>query len=156
MPPRRRGIATRQIPTESGGQIVEMERSVPIRRRARQVDDEIASSHYPYPIKSVLFYLLSCTHTKQDNSRKTPVRNNLSIINSNFTESNPEVCSNRYKDFELNLIYNKDLCFLRNFQHNRYNKPLTGFKSLDWSLLHKPTTGSQIPKAGQPDDWRHH
>ncbi|KZV17641.1 laccase-17-like [Dorcoceras hygrometricum] len=38
----------------------------------------------------------------------------------------------------------------------RYNKPLTGFKSLDWSLLHKPTTGSQIPKAGQPDDWRHH
>ncbi|KZV06635.1 hypothetical protein F511_45883 [Dorcoceras hygrometricum] len=41
MPPRRRGRATRQIPTESEGLNEDMERIVPVRTRARQVDDEV-------------------------------------------------------------------------------------------------------------------
>ncbi|KZV14754.1 hypothetical protein F511_40939 [Dorcoceras hygrometricum] len=41
MPPRRRGRATRQIPIESEGQNKEAECSIPVRRRARQVDDEV-------------------------------------------------------------------------------------------------------------------
>ncbi|KZV42688.1 hypothetical protein F511_17956 [Dorcoceras hygrometricum] len=41
MPPRRRGRARRQIPIESEAQNDEGERSIPIRRRGRQVDDEV-------------------------------------------------------------------------------------------------------------------
>ncbi|KZV40665.1 serine/threonine-protein phosphatase 7 long form [Dorcoceras hygrometricum] len=33
------------------------------------VVNTVASSHYPCPVNFALFYLLSCTHTKQDNSR---------------------------------------------------------------------------------------
>ncbi|KZV30056.1 hypothetical protein F511_24923 [Dorcoceras hygrometricum] len=41
MPPRRRGRARGQIPVESEGQNEEGERSVPVHRRARKVDDEV-------------------------------------------------------------------------------------------------------------------
>ncbi|KZV53436.1 hypothetical protein F511_06983 [Dorcoceras hygrometricum] len=42
MPPRRRGRATRKIPSESEAQNDEdIQRSIPARRRARQVDDEV-------------------------------------------------------------------------------------------------------------------
>ncbi|KZV58466.1 hypothetical protein F511_25718 [Dorcoceras hygrometricum] len=41
MPPRRRGRARRQISIESEGQNEEVERSILIRRHARQVDDEV-------------------------------------------------------------------------------------------------------------------
>ncbi|KZV34162.1 hypothetical protein F511_40390 [Dorcoceras hygrometricum] len=41
MPPRRRGRATRQIPTVSEGQNEEGERSLPVRRRLGQVYDEV-------------------------------------------------------------------------------------------------------------------
>ncbi|KZV19908.1 hypothetical protein F511_31952 [Dorcoceras hygrometricum] len=41
MPPRRRGGARRQNPIESEGQNEEMERSIPVHRHARQVDDEV-------------------------------------------------------------------------------------------------------------------
>ncbi|KZV18713.1 hypothetical protein F511_37429 [Dorcoceras hygrometricum] len=41
MPPRRRGRATRQIPAEYEGHNEEIQRSAPVHRRARQVDDEV-------------------------------------------------------------------------------------------------------------------
>ncbi|KZV34444.1 hypothetical protein F511_28685 [Dorcoceras hygrometricum] len=41
MPPRRRGRATRQILAESECHNEEIQRSAPVRRRARQVDDEV-------------------------------------------------------------------------------------------------------------------
>ncbi|KZV44235.1 hypothetical protein F511_15131 [Dorcoceras hygrometricum] len=41
MPPRRRGRATRQIPAESEGQNEEIQRSIPGRRRTRQIDEEV-------------------------------------------------------------------------------------------------------------------
>ncbi|KZV20328.1 hypothetical protein F511_42754 [Dorcoceras hygrometricum] len=40
MPPRRRGRATRQTPAESEGQNEEIQRSAPVRRCARLIDDE--------------------------------------------------------------------------------------------------------------------
>ncbi|KZV48080.1 hypothetical protein F511_12630 [Dorcoceras hygrometricum] len=41
MPPRGRGRARRQMPIESEAQNDEVEHSIPVRRRARQVDDEV-------------------------------------------------------------------------------------------------------------------
>ncbi|KZV22490.1 hypothetical protein F511_19710 [Dorcoceras hygrometricum] len=41
MPPRRRGRARGKIPVESEGQNEEVDRSIPLRRRARQVEDEV-------------------------------------------------------------------------------------------------------------------
>ncbi|KZV31068.1 hypothetical protein F511_28792 [Dorcoceras hygrometricum] len=41
MPPRRRGRGRGQIPEESEGQNEEFQRSIPGRRRTRQIDDEV-------------------------------------------------------------------------------------------------------------------
>ncbi|KZV27913.1 hypothetical protein F511_36832 [Dorcoceras hygrometricum] len=41
MPPIRRGRATRQIRADSEGRNEEGQRSIPVRRRARQIEDEV-------------------------------------------------------------------------------------------------------------------